>query len=307
MRLLFEAAQGTNSDWVRDIVANTPMSSRAKYEEVVFALACCVHRSSNGGGEPAPAVGGMAARDPLSAEELIGACTAIVLNTETRSALARLVTYTVCAEAAQQTTYVDIKQSSNRAATSRLAKYLQGVSETCTYNTHGDVYVENRLRLILPAWSTTTVPRGVSPYEVVTELMFRDANDTVRGILDAPIRESLMCFESPDRSLAALCAAVATLAEASGGWPKLNFNEQIRRHASSVPSIAVDVGLRFDCRIGVASGSVVEYSSAWRAPVLDCLLEAIVAARDLGVRSMADIASAVIDNDTTSPAYAYIV
>ena len=137
--------------------------------------------------------------------------------------------------------------------------------------------------------------------------MFDQANDEVRAILETPIKSMLTQFENKTRSMPALFAAVATLQEATGGHPKLFYNADIRRHASAAePAIAVCSGFGAHSRIGVVTGEVIEYSSLWTCPPLDVLLEVIVAGRDLGVSGYTDIAAAIIDNDTTSPAFAYI-
>lgn len=306
MRLLYEAAHGTDRAWLEEVLVTTVFANRDRAECAAYALACVYSRLSDAPGE-APVVPTTDAEvDPLTPEQMLGAARDLLAATAKRSALARLMTFTVCSQAAARLKWEDIREQADQAARGRLSRYLRRIAETCTWRL-GDRYVENRIRARLPAWASVTTPHGTTPYAEVTELMFDQANDEVRGILETPIKTMLTQFENKSRSMAALFAAVATLQEATGGHPRLLYNADVLRHADPAePAIAVCSGFGPVSRIGVVTGDVVEYSSRWTCPALDVLLEVIVAGRDLGVSGYTDIAAAIIDNDTTSPAFAYI-
>lgn len=306
IRVLYETAVGDDRQWLEEAIANQPFASREKAEGLAYALACVICRSSDDEGQPYAFVASEAESEPLTEPELIGACREMVAGSAKQSELARMIFYSVCVNAAKQLSWIDIKQPVDMAARGRLARYLKRVAETCTWRL-GDRYLENRLRARLPSWSTCTTPHGITPYQVVTELMWDTANDEVRGIMDAPIKDMLQQFSNKKHAMSALFAAVTTLQETTGGHPRLLFNADVVRLTSDTePAIAVCSKFGVTARFGVVTGRNIEYSSRWDMPALDVVLEAIVAGRDLGVTGFTDIAAAVLDNDTTSPAYAYI-
>ena len=306
IRVLYETAVGTNRQWVETAIAQSSLCTRERAEGLAYALACVVCRLSDDDGEPYQATPSDAEASPLTEPQLIGACRAMVAGQANRSQLARMVFFTVCVKAAKALHWNDISQAVDLAARGRLARYLKRVAETCTWRL-GDRYLENRLRARLPSWATCTTPHGVTPYHVVSELMWDEANDEVRGIMDAPIKDMLQQFSDKSHAMSALFAAVTTLQETTGGHPKLLFNSDIMRLSSETePAIAVCSNFGVLARFGVVTGQDIDYSTKWSMPALDVVLEAIVAGRDLGVSGFNDIAAAVLDNDTTSPAYTYI-
>ncbi|MGB0547723.1 MAG: hypothetical protein ACPGR8_01200 [Limisphaerales bacterium] len=303
---MYETAQGSDRAWLETAIAEFPFSSRERAEGLAYALASVVCRSSDDDGEAVLNTPSQHEASPLTEPELIWACRELVSGQANRSHLARMIFFTVCIDAAKTLNWIDIKQPVDLAARGRLARYLKRVSETCTWRL-GDRYLENRLRSRLPAWSTCTTPNGVTPYRVVAELMWDEANDEVRGIMDAPIKDMLHQFSDKTHAMSALFAAVTTIQETTGGHPKLLYNADVVRLSSTTePAIAVCSNFGVMARFGVATGRDIEYSSLWSMPALDVMLEVIVAGRDLGVSGYTDIAAAVLDNDTASPAYAYI-
>lgn len=308
IRLLYEAAVGTDKGFVSDVLTQGKLPSRDKYEQAAYAYACMYYRAGNvDKGVWLPTSETKGPIEPLSDEQIAKACHDLVTTEATRSVLVRFVTFSLCIRASAKFCWSNLQITSDEAARGRLVRYLSKFSETCTYNTYGDNYVENRLRLILPAWSLVSTPRGLCPYRVVDELIHDDANDVVRGILDPQIRTCLKNYNDDSDRFKALCAAVCTLQEASGGSPKLLINENINRYADpNEPNIALLYNFPDDVKLGIVTGTICEWSSRWDMPVLDCLVEAIIAARDLGISGMADIAAAIIDNDTTSPAFVYV-
>lgn len=310
MRLMYEAAVGSDKEWVADTLATHKFDSRAKLEATAYAYACVLCRLSDDDDVsqmPIDVPTNTTQIDPLTDEQMLAAAHAIKTSERTRSVYARLLTFSVCCVAMKRSIkWSDFKNEADEATRGRLIRYLKRAAETCTWK-FGDGYIENRIRTILPGWSVCCTPKGLTPYDVVTELMFDDANDVVRGILNTPIASNLRDFKDPRHGITALFAAVAILQESTGGKPKLLVNTDILRHTSDdEPAVAVAFNLEGLTRVGLITGNVVDYSSRWTAPCMDVLIEILIAGRDLGVSAFREIASAIIDNDTTSPAYAFI-
>lgn len=309
IKILYQAAKGTDLEFLEDAVVKCKWPSQEKSEGVAYAYACVLCRLGDDDVESSiPAVPkGLADVSPLTQSELLGAARHIVEHDRLRSSLCKLVHYTINFKVAKtHLEFHDIQTQSDLAARGRLARYLKRVADTCTWK-YGDGYIENRIRALLPNWAVSTTPKGLAPYKVVTDLMFSTANDVIREILDTPIKSHLTNYSDKRHGLTALFAAVAVLQETTGGKPELNYNTDILRHSTvSEPSIAVAANFVGKHCIGVATGNVIEYSSRWSAPPLDVLLELLVASRDLNVGALRDVANAIIDNDTNSPAYAYV-
>lgn len=308
MRLLYEAAAGTGDDWVCTLVTGSDMKSRQKNEEVVYAWAAAhARRVEDGAATTLPALAGMDEVAPLNENDLTAAAREAIANKARRSALLRLISFTLNARKATTLTWQVITSSQNRPARGRLLRILQKFSRSTGYTNYGDNYVESRLRLLLPGWSVTTTPAGLSPHEVSAELLDDAANDTIRPIIDIPIRNHLVDWTK--RREETLCAAVVTMQELTGGEPVLNVNEQmLRRATANAPSIVVmKPHFAPELRVGISTGpATAEYARDWSHGILDCLLDYLQAARDMSVEAIEDVAAAVLDNNTDSPVYFYL-
>lgn len=308
MRLLYEAAAGADHEWVANELVMVDVPSRQKQEEVAYAWAAAYTRATGATPSGAPAVPTDADDVPVLSDAQLGAAAArAVQDRASRSAMLRMITYSLAARHAARFVWQHITEAPEPSARSRLIRILKAFSNSTGYTNYGDNYVEARLRLLLPSWSVTTTPAGLSPHEVSGELLASTANDLVRPIIDEPIRAKLQNWSA--RREATLCAAVVTMQELTGGEPALNINEQaLRRGSDTRPSIVVfKNGFTGQARMGLLTGKGnAEVSAHWSHGAADCLYDYLVAARDMGVEAVADVASAVLDNNCDSPVYFYL-
>lgn len=244
--------------------------------------------------------------EPLLGPELLHAAGCVVLNNE-RSKNVRAVVFSVCAAAAAaKIQWTSVVYEPDDGSRSRMSRIIKAYGSRCMYSSYGDGYVNARLRLALPAWSTCTTPRTLAPHSVTPEI-YTDlsANDLVRPILDKPIPAFLCDWDK--RTQSQVCAAVATVQEMTGGEPALLLNEQLLRHATpNRPALVFYRDFVGPSRLGVWVGDKVEHSADWELGALDALMEWLVAARDMGDEAVDDLASAVLDNDSDSPLYTYL-
>ncbi|MGB0549521.1 MAG: hypothetical protein ACPGR8_10335 [Limisphaerales bacterium] len=307
IRLLYEAAVGTDAGWVHDLVVLHDMKSRERNEEVALAYAAVLWRTS-GGAAPQPADDVVKSPDlKLSAADILRVAGALLCAPPQRAVLLRVFSHAVCGAAAQsRLTWNETGYQPDASARARFVRLLSAFGARCNFTSYGDGYVERRLRLLLPSWSVCTTAHGRAPHRVTAEQLTH-ANDVVRPVLDINIPTYLKNWSG--KSVPTMCAVVACVQEITGGIPACHLNQEVLRCAKpAVPSIAyMTEDFYGEPKLGVWVGAnSLDTSQAWSMGAVDCLLEWMVAARDMGVEQARDLCDAVLDNCSDSPVHSYI-
>ena len=106
----------------------------------------------------------------------------------------------------------------------KLKDLLFGFAKQSNFSLHGDAYVALRLRLLLPAELTSSVPRYAAPYEAAAKHFGEGANEVVRPLLTTPIRDVLDQADWGPDDVAGFCAGAVTLREMLGEEPHVYVN-----------------------------------------------------------------------------------
>lgn len=308
-RLLYECAVGTDLSWVEDLIVFSDMKDRDRNEEVALAYACVLWRVKSGaGGVPDTAFLETVCDSRLTPEQLVDVAGVMVHLPSHRPRLSRVLMHGVCVQAAtSKLKWRDMGYTVDAGRRARLIRLLSKYGSRCNFTSYGDGYVERRLKLLLPTWSTVSTPYGRAPHHVSPEVLKEGSNDIVRPILDINIATYLKSWE--ERSEASFCAAVACMQEITGGYPVCYLNQEIlRKGVDDEPAVVyVKPSFARESRLGVWTGDcTVEYATKWSYGIIDCLLEWMSAARDMGLESARDVCDAVLDNNSNSPVHAYI-
>lgn len=313
LQALYAAAAGDDVGPMTTAVATDPhVRTRGRLEEYAFAYACARAR------QPGPAGGSSATFpqptvdtvEPLTDAQLYSACKALALKGPGDTALCRAVVFALCSTAYRAVEWLPLDRPANPAHRARVIRAVTNASKACTYSTYGDTYVDVRVRMALPRWSCCTTPHGHAPYEVVAELLGGQANDAVRPILDNRVATAFnaTAWSAYHMIGVCACAAVATLQEITGGYPKLYLNEAIPRHADrDEPAIALvsDFGGTHGWRIGILHHGTIISNPGWEKPVADCIAEYLITARESGVAACSDLAQCIIDGSDSAAASIY--
>lgn len=305
---LYTAAVSDDPAPMEVLITSTHVRSAERLAEYVYAYACAATRAPLAGDANARfAVMDAESTEPFTDGQLRAACRSMVNARATKSALGRAIAYTLCCRAFGRLQWTLLESAADTAARVRMVKLLSTAARTCSYGTYGDTYVEGRVRLALPNWSTVGCPHGQTPHAVAAEVLQAGANDTVRSILDTPVAAALgrSAWSSRAGIGHCACAAVATMQELTGGCPRLLINEAVIRHAGDdgAPSVALIRGMAPGAHtmVAVVTGLYAERSDHWGMPVADALVEYLVAARDLGVAEVSDMAACILDGATSTP------
>lgn len=313
LQALYAAAVGDDVGPMTAAVTSDPgVRTRVRLEEYAFAYACArARRPGPPGGQaatfPRPTVDTV---EPLTDAQVYSACKALALKGPGDTVLCRAVVFALCSAAHRAIEWLPLDRPVNPAHRARVIRAVTNASKACTYSTYGDTYVNVRVRMALPRWASCTTPHGHAPYEVVAELLGSQANDAVRPILDNRVALTFNATAWSAHHLIGVCAcaAVATLQEITGGYPKLYLNEAIGRHvADADPAIALvsDFGGIHGWRIGVLHHGTISCNLGWEKPVADCIAEYLITARESGVMACSDLVSCIIDGSDDAAASIY--
>lgn len=303
IRVLYATATNTNLNFIEELLTMYHNFSRQKLEELSLAYAFIRNHHHTDFSLNSSIVCDCT---PLNENEINYACHLIVNNQE-RSKFIRMITLSLCISAARQTLkWEELDSLPEVEHRNMLITFVKNASEHSSFNKAGDKYVEWCIRDLSPEWSVSTTPTGEAPHKVITELLFEAANDKVSNILETPVKSHItpVAWGKRSHDVRFLAAVVATIQEQCAGHPRLYINENVlRRPDKHIPAIALFKN--FDAGIGDAFGVIthntVEFNRSWRWPVADCILEWLLACKDLAVPATQDLASLVFDRNTNNP------